>query len=213
MPASIVEQVQKILGVKADGVWGPKSQGALNAEIEKTGTSNPKLAKIQQLLGVEADGVWGTKSQKALSNILKNGDSGGGAGGNGPFTAKVSSFADPADIIAFDKCKAKGGTDGECFKVGDNGIGKFGANTKSTTVAMVAIHPNDATARWGSMEGAAHRKVRVTLTATGKSVLASVEDQLGKAGRIDINPGAAKKLGLTPPIDPNKTECEWEWVV
>jgi hypothetical protein len=75
---------------------------------------------------------------------------------------------------------------------------------------MVAVHPDDATARWGSMNAAAHRKVRVTITESGKSVIATVEDQLGKAGRIDLNPGAAKKVGLLPPF---LKDCEWEWVV
>ena len=165
------------------------------------------------LIGLKQDGVWGSKSQKALNALLKNGDSSGGNGGNGPFKAKASSFADPADVVAFNKCKAKGKTDGECFAVGDNGIGKFGADTTSSTRPMVAIHPTDATARWGSMHGAAHRKVRVTVIESGKSVVATVEDQLGKAGRIDLNPGAAKKLGLSIPIDPKTTDVLWEWVV
>jgi hypothetical protein len=61
------------------------------------------------------------------------------------------------------------------------------------------------------MNAASHRIVRITVGA--KSVLAAVEDQLGMAGRIDLNPAAAKKLGLVPPIDPKKTKCTWEWVV
>ncbi len=213
MAKSIVRQIQDILGVKDDGVWGPQSQGALNAEIEKTGASNPKLAKIQALLGAVPDGNWSQQSQKLLKAVLKKGDSSGGAGGDGPFKAKASSFADPADVAAFRKCKAKGKTDGECFKVGDNGIGKWGTDTTSTTKPMVAIHEKDATARWGSLDAAAHRKVRVTVIASGQSVVATVEDKLGTAGRIDLNPGAAKKLGLSIPIDPGKTAVEWEWVV
>ena len=213
MAKSIVQQIQDILGVKADGIWGPQSQDALNAEIEKTGESNPTLAEIQELIGTEPDGAWGPKSQKALNAVLKKGDSSGGNGGNGPFKAKASSFADPADVVAFKKCKAQGKTDKQCFAVGDNGIGKFGADTTSSTTPMVAIHPTDATARWESMQGAAHRKVRVTVIKSGKSVVATVEDQLGKAGRIDLNPGAAKKLGLSIPINPKTTDVLWEWVV
>lgn len=203
MAKSTAEEIQTTLGVKPDGIWGPKSQGALNAQIEATGgEGNPTLKKIQKLLGVEDDGFWGSKSQKALNKEL-----GGGGGSAGGIEAIASSFADPADVKAFDKCKATGKTDKQCFAVGDNGIGKFGANTAQTTTAMVAIHPSDATAKWGSMDGAAHRKVRVTVA--GKSVIAAVEDQLGKAGRIDLNPAAAKKLRLDPPF---LVPCVWEWV-
>ena len=130
----------------------------------------------------------------------------GGGGGNGPFQAEASSFADPKDLTDFQKCKAQGKTDKQCFKVGDNGIGKFGKLTAQTTTPMVAIHPIDATKRWGSMDAAAHRMVRVTVGS--KSVDASVEDQLGVAGRIDLNPACAKKLGLNPPFT---VDCEWEW--
>ena len=207
MAASTVEKIQGIHGVEGDGIWGPKSQNALNDQIGKTGaTGNPKLAKIQKLLGVEDDGFWGPKSQKALNDVLTGGKSEGG-GGNGPFDAEASSFADPKDLKDFQKCKAQGKTDKQCFKVGDNGIGKFGKLTAQTTTPMVAVHPIDAKKRWGSMDAAAHRMVRVTVGS--KSVVASVEDQLGVEGRIDLNPAAAKKLGLNPPFT---TDCTWEWV-
>jgi len=209
MAKTTVQQIQKILGVKDDGVWGPKSQGALNTEIESTGASNSKLAKIQKLIGLEQDGVWTVKSQKALNAVL-NGTSAisNNVGGNGPFKAKASSFADPKDVADFEKCKAQGKTDGQCFAVGDNGIGAWGANTAQTTKPMVAVHKDDAVARWGSFDGAAHRSVRVTVGDA--SILAVVEDKLGTPNRIDLNPAAAKKLGLTPPF---LIPCTWEWVV
>ena len=48
-----VKEIQGILEVKTDGVWGPKSQKARSDQIGKTGaTGNPTLAKIQKLLGV-----------------------------------------------------------------------------------------------------------------------------------------------------------------
>ncbi|MDA0811224.1 MAG: hypothetical protein O3C21_02365 [Verrucomicrobia bacterium] len=47
--------------------------------------------------------------------------------------------------------------------MGDNGIGARGANTAQTTKPMAAVHKNDAVARWGSFDGAAHRCVRVTV--------------------------------------------------
>jgi hypothetical protein len=203
MAKSNAEKFQTILGVEPDGIWGPKSQRALNTQIEGTGaTGDPTLIKIQKLLGVDADGFWGPKSQKALNQALAGG--GGSAGG---IRATASSFADPADVRAFERCKATGRTDKQCFAVGDNGIGKWGANTAQTTTPMVAVHPRDAVAKWGSMNAAAHRSVRVTVG--NKSVAATVEDQLGVAGRIDLNPAAAAKLGLNPPFT---VPCVWEWV-
>lgn len=203
MAQSTTEKIQSALGVKSDGIWGPRSQGALNAQIAMTGAeANPTLQKIQKLLGIAPDGFWGPKSQKALNTTIDG--AGGSAGG---IQAEASSFADPADVLAFKKCKATGKTDRQCFAVGDNGIGKFGANTAQTTVPMVAVHPSDAVAKWGSMNAAAHRSVRVTIG--GKSVIATVEDQLGRPGRIDLNPAAAKQVGLNPPF---LKDCVWEWV-
>jgi hypothetical protein len=206
MEQSTIQKIQDILEVEADGVWGPKSRNALNTEIGKTGaTGNPTLANIQKLLGVKDDGFWGPKSQQALNDEIEG--AGGTGGGNGPFDAQASSFADPKDVEDFKRCKAQGKTDKQCFAVGDNGIGKFGKITAQTTTPMVAIHPSDAKKRWGSMDAAAHRTVRVTVG--GRSVEASVEDQLGVAGRIDLNPAAAAKLELNPPF---LKVCTWEWV-
>ena len=209
MAQSTVEKVQTILGVEADGIWGPKSQAALNAEIGKTaGKANPTIQKIQKAIGADADGFWGPNSQGALDAAL-----GRGGGGGNPLKgikAQASSFADPADVAAFKKCKLTGKTDQQCFKVGDNGIGQFGANTAQTHTPMVAIHKDDMIAKWGNVSGAAHRLV--TVAFKGKTVTASVEDRLGVAGRIDLNPAAAAALGLNPPIDPDKTTVVWAWV-
>jgi hypothetical protein len=200
MAKSILEKIQGILGVGADGIWGPTSQSALNAEIKKTpGAGNPTLKKIQKLLGVGTDGHWGPVSQGALNKKL-----GGGAG----FTATASSFADPADVVAFNRCKAQGKSDQQCFKVGDNGIGQFGKITAQNHTPMVALHASDMIARWGSVLAAAHRAV--TVTVNGKTVQATVEDRLGVAGRIDLNPATAKALGLTPPF--LVKNCVWNWV-
>lgn len=209
MSKSIVEKIQTILGVGSDGVWGPKSQTALNTEIGRTtGTSNPTLAKIQTTLGVPSDGFWGPISQEAL-NKERSGGTGTSGSASGGFQAEASSFADPKDVADFNKCKATGKTDLVCFKVGDNGIGQFGAITAQTHTPMVAIHKDDMIARWGSVNAAAHRKVIVTVR--GKSVVATVEDRLGVAGRIDLNPACAKELGLNPPFLIKKKDCVWNW--
>jgi hypothetical protein len=198
MAKTNIEKIQKLVGAEADGIWGPRSQAALNLEINKTADEgNPTLRKIQTILGVEPDGFWGPKSQAALNSEL---------GKSKGFSATASSFADPADVVAFKKCKAQGKTDQQCFKVGDNGIGQFGKITAQDHTPMVAVHADDMKARWGSVIAAAHRPVAVTVNA--KTVEATVEDRIGVKGRIDLNPAAAKELGLTPPF---LVPCVWNW--
>jgi len=199
MPKSPVEKIQKIIGTVVDGIWGPKSQAALNKQIGSTADKgNPVLRKIQRVLGTNPDGFWGPKSQAALNDEIDDHEG---------FQMTASSFADPADVVAFNKCKAQGKTDQQCFKVGDNCIGQFGKITAQDTVAMVAVHADDMIARWGSIVGAAHRPV--TVTVNGKTIDATVEDRIGVKGRIDLNPAAAKQLGLTPPF---LIPCTWNWV-
>lgn len=118
----------------------------------------------------------------------------------------ASSFADPADVRAFQRCKATGKTDIQCFAVGDNGIGQFGANTAQEHTPMCALHKNDMIARWGSINGAAHKKVRVTVG--DKDVVCLAEDRMSAPGRIDLNPAAAKVLDLRPPF---LVDCVWQW--
>jgi hypothetical protein len=198
MARSNIERIQKLLDTDVDGIWGPKSQAALNGEINDTGAKpNSTLKKIQSILGVETDGFWGPISQAALNNEL---------GAHPGFSATASSFADPADVVAFKKCKAQGKTDQECFKVGDNGIGQFGKITAQEHTPMVAVHADDMKARWGSVIAAAHRPV--TVTVSDKTVAATVEDRIGVKGRIDLNPATAKALGLTPPF---LVPCLWNW--
>ena len=75
MAKSTIEKIQEILGAKPDGIWGPKSQAALNRESKKTAAEgNAKLQEIQAILGVEADGFWGPKSQAALNKQLGQGE-------------------------------------------------------------------------------------------------------------------------------------------
>lgn len=157
-----------------------------------------KIQEIQAILGVATDSVWGPKSQAALNKLI---------GASKSILAKASSFADPADVAAFKECKATGKTDKQCFAVGDNGIGQFGAITAQTHTNMVALHADDMIAKWGSVNAAAHRQVRVN--ANGKTTLATVEDRMSSKGRIDLNPATAKALGLKPPF---LVPCSWQWV-
>jgi len=125
----------------------------------------------------------------------------------------ASSFADLADVVAFQRCKAKGGTDQQCFKVGDNGVGCWGDVTAQETTPMCALPPDDMEERWGSVKAAKHKAVKVR--ANGRVVVCLLADRMPwrknikNGARIDLNPAAAKVLWLKPPF---KVEAEWEWV-
>lgn len=121
---------------------------------------------------------------------------------------RASSFADPADVAAFRRCKAKGKSDQECFKVGDNGIGCWGDDTTGAT-PMCALPPED----WKPL-GKAARGARVRVKANGREVICELRDTMPKRANIkngagiDLNPAAVAALGLHPPIMINAT---WEW--
>ena len=55
----------------------------------------------------------------------------------------ASSFADLADVRAFKRAKAKGMTDQEAFRYGDNGIGCFGDDVTTLKIPYVAVPPDD----------------------------------------------------------------------
>lgn len=153
-----------------------------------------KIQQIQTILGVEADGIWGRKSQAALDEEAEEAE-----GGSPEYLSNASSFADPADVVAFNECKQNGKTDLECFKVGDNGVGQFGKVTAQDHTPMCALHGSHMIAVWGSIKAAAHQKVEVT--ANGNKVVCLVEDRMSsKKAIIDLNPAAAKQLGLKPPF-------------
>lgn len=112
---------------------------------------------------------------------------------------KASSFADPADVAAFRRCKAQGKSDQECFKVGDNGIGKWGQDTTRDT-PMCALPPED----WNGLKTPWLQKVLVS--ANDKQVVCLLGDtmphkaNIKNGAGIDLNPAAVKALGLHPPI-------------
>ena len=194
---SLITSIQKAIGTTQDDIWGPKSQDAL--------IKSPPAVKavVQGLLKVTIDKVWGPKSQEALNAAIatrSTTDAGWQA-------IEASSFADPADVKAFEKCKLTGKTDLQCFAVGDNGIGQFGKITAQEHTPMVAVHKTAMIARWGSIPAAAHRKVRVKVG--DKIIEATVEDRISAPGRIDLNPACAKLLGLRPPF---VKPAFWQWV-
>lgn len=123
----------------------------------------------------------------------------------------ASSFADPADVSAFRRCKAAGKSDRECFKVGDNGIGCWGDDTTGDA-PMCALPPDDMIARFGSVDAAKHRRVLVTVgDKTVSCVLADRmpwKTNIRNGCGIDLSPAACKALGLKPPV---RVRASWRW--
>lgn len=123
-------------------------------------------------------------------------------------TVKASSFADPADIRAFRKAKAKGMSDLEAFKYGDNGIGCWGDDT-TVDRPMCALPPED----WKPLKKPRGAIVRVS--ANKRQVLCELRDTMPRKANIkngagiDLNPAACKALGLFPPI---LIPATWEYV-
>jgi hypothetical protein len=125
----------------------------------------------------------------------------------------ASSFADPADVVAYKKCLKSGKTEKQCLAVGDNGIGLWGDDT---TVAkpICALPPDDWLAKW--KKGSIARGKKIELSLNDKKVICELRDtmpakaNITNGAGIDLNPGAAKALGLKPPfMQPN---VGWRWV-
>lgn len=167
---------------------------------------------IQQLLGVTVDGRMGHNSLAALNLLSAAPDA-----SEWPpvvtadvHAVKGSSFADPADVRAFRACKAQGKTDQECFRVGDNGIGKWGDDCSEGSGPAVALPPED----WQQFPDARNKLVKVTNPSNGASVIAKLKDtmphraNITNGAGIDLSPDTCAALGLTPPVMHAVT---WEW--
>lgn len=126
----------------------------------------------------------------------------------------ASSFADPADIRAFNECKAEGKSDEDCFSRGDNGIGFTGMNCGTDEVCICALPPEEWQPKWGSSKNATGRKVSVTYN--GKTVVGVMGDtmphekSITNGCGIDLNPGFVKAFGLRQPL---KIPVMWQWAM
>lgn len=177
---------------------------------------NSDITKIQRWAGVTPDGIFGPKTARAIVEKLNLDPL--------PTTpadpdvldwtmGKASSFADPADVRAFNKCKAEGKSDEQCFKVGDNAVGCWGDPTAEGSGPSCALPPDDMEARFGSVAAAKHAKVRVA--ANGREIIVTLKDRMPRKKNItngaviDLNPDAAALLGLKPPF---MKDAAWAWV-
>lgn len=163
--------------------------------------SNEKIAQIQTILGTTPDGIWGPKSRAALDALVI---------GPERRVVRASSFADPADVRAFQRAKAQGMSDREAFKVGDNGIGAWGHFTAQDKEPMCAL-PREVWQAAGKSGGAG-----VRVTYKGRSVDGILGDtmpsltNIRNGAGIDLNPAFALRLGLTPPF--LVEGVVWEWI-
>lgn len=135
------------------------------------------------------------------------------------YNTKASSFADPKDVEAFNRCKAAGGTDQQCFKVGDNGIGFFkGVNTADPNTPYAAVPREVWKEKWGTSANAAGKGIEVTYknpqTGETRTVIGKLGDTMPSQANIkngagiDLNPGFSNKLGMKPPfLEP----VSWKW--
>lgn len=170
---------------------------------------NDKIKEIQTIIGSEPDGIWGPKSQAALDSVISPQPSSSSAEIH---RGKASSFADPADVRAFKRCKERGGSDDQCFKVGDNGEGCWKDDTSEGSGPSCAVPPDDMIQKWGSVLAAKHKLVEVT--ANDKTVTCVLKDRMPwkknitNGAIIDLNPDTCRALGLEPPIMVSAT---WKW--
>lgn len=125
----------------------------------------------------------------------------------------ATSFADPKDVARFKRCKEQGGSDDDCFKVGDNAIGLWGDDTSEGTGPSCAVPPDDMIDQWGSIDAA--RNKAVSVTANGLTCICQVKDRMKwkrhitNGAVIDLNPDACAALDLQPPV---RVRASWEWV-
>lgn len=124
----------------------------------------------------------------------------------------ASDFASLADLAGYKKAKARGLSDTQAFKFGDNGLGCWGAVTAQEHAPMCALPPDDMIAKFGAVSKAKNARVKVTV---GKlSVVCTLADRMPwkkniKNGcGIDLNPAALKALRLKTPV---RIAAVWEW--
>lgn len=186
-------------------------------------TAGSVKVRLQELLGIPAaERVQhiGPKTRAAFARLETepNGNPWPPAAGI-VHVVQASSFADPADVRSFQRCKATGKSDQECFKAGDNGIGCWGDDT-TAAAPMCALPPDDMLARFGgkgvetATAIAKARHARVIVEANGRSVVCLLADRMPwrknvkNGAGIDLNPAAAAALDLRPPFLVTAT---WAW--
>lgn len=130
-------------------------------------------------------------------------------------TVWASSFADPADVAAFRKCKAEGGyhskgvwlpgsSDSHCFEIGDNGIGFWGDDVSEGTGPSCALPP-EVIDYFGLEHNSPivvdHNGVEVTVLVKDHMPHISYLEEHNRKYRIDLNPDSCHALGISIPAE------------
>lgn len=127
-------------------------------------------------------------------------------------TTTATSFADPADIEAYNLAKAEGKTEQEALAVGDNGIGAWGDNTKQGSGARSSLPHLVIIARWGNIKQAENRLVRVWFNGQWQDTILSDigpgDKEVAEGHGLDLNFDAWAFFGITPPCS---HQVQWEW--
>lgn len=79
-----ISEIQRLLGVEADGLWGPKTRSAVASELE----CQPTNASIQETVGATADGIIGSRTLTAILEKLR-------AKNPAPKSTRTDVFLDP----------------------------------------------------------------------------------------------------------------------
>lgn len=185
-PTGKTRAIQGILRVPADGKLGPLTLEAWRA----VGNGSPQARSVQAILGVVPDGIVGPVTEAAWKAFELEALE---------IRGLASSFADPADVAGFRRCKQRGLSDAYCFGEGDNGIGKWGADTTDESRAYCALPRED----WQHLRRPQGTKVLVTVG--DRTVECELQDTMPARKNIkngcviDLSPGAWKMLGFNPP--------------
>lgn len=173
------------------------------------------IKAVQTSIGVTPDGIWGPKSGAALDGLIASDLDAEWPPVPGSdeelHTVKATSFADPADVHAFQRCKATGKSDEECFRVGDNGVGKWGYDCTQGSGPSCALPPEE----WQQFSEPRGKAVKIVNLANGKVVTAKLKDtmphykNITNGAGIDLSPDACAALGISIPADARVT---WQWV-
>lgn len=125
----------------------------------------------------------------------------------------ATSFADRTDLALYHRLINEGETPAQARRLADNGVGKWGDDTTSTTIPMCALPRDDWVAKWGSGNQARGKTIRVAYK--DKVIVCELRDTLPAKKNIkngvgiDLNPAAVMALGLKPPI--KVKNVKWEW--